>query len=768
MKLAHIFLASLLLGTVACSVEEATTCAAGSERACDCSVNASGVQRCQSDGSGWSQCTCEEPDSGIGGSGGSDASDGCGGATPDQCGEICVNTQTDEQHCGACSQVCSSNHIEAPKCELGVCTSTCATGFVDCDDDKITNGCETDLSTDVDHCGACDTACSDAHISTPGCVGGLCMGICDSGFADCDDDKRTNGCEVELNVDPSHCGGCDQACSTNHVPTPSCELGACTGACETGFADCDEDLRANGCEVKLAEDADNCGACGTVCSDNHINSPVCSEGACVGDCDTGYADCDGDKRTNGCEVDEANNPSHCGGCGNACSATNIAATTCGAGECTGLCNAGYADCDSDKRTNGCEYAVANFATDLSNCGACAAACSTTHVLSAQCQGGTCTGQCAPGWADCDGDLRSNGCEVDLQNDPDNCGGCGVACSTNHVAAVSCSSGVCDGACQTDYIDCDQDKLSNGCEIDDTVFDCTGPEGPSCAGGLTCEGASCCLSLAVPGGSFAMGRSIAGTDASTALSVEGFPSELPEHSASVSPFYLDAFEVSVGRFRKFVNQFDGTPPANGAGAHPLISNSGWQSAWSSYLVPSKAALLTELKQHSNPTWTDAVGQNENFAINLVDWYVAFAFCVWDGGRLPTEAEWEFAAAGGDDNRLYPWGQDTPTVQMANFAGSEATPQHDIGTHDPGNGRWGHRDLAANLWEWVLDRYDPTWYAGSGSTCDDCANLSVGSLRVHRGGTYWRSEGYMRAAHRSEGTDPALHFATIGIRCARDAQ
>jgi len=265
----------------------------------------------------------------------------------------------------------------------------------------------------------------------------------------------------------------------------------------------------------------------------------------------------------------------------------------------------------------------------------------------------------------------------------------------------------------------------------------------------------------------MGRSLGGADASNATSVDGFYAEVPEHNAHVNPYYLDAFEVTVGRFRKFVDQFDGTPPAAGAGAHPLIPSSGWQSAWNSSFLADKATLLAALKNHTDPTWTDQVGANENFAINLVDWYIAFAFCAWDGGRLPTEAEWEFAAAGGVQNRLYPWGSNPASPSLANYSASQNSPANNVGIHPAGNGRWGHYDLAGNLWEWVLDVYDPGWYQSEGNPCNDCAKLWSGTTRVHRGGTYWRNADYMRAAHRSDGTAPNLPYATVGVRCARDA-
>ncbi len=266
----------------------------------------------------------------------------------------------------------------------------------------------------------------------------------------------------------------------------------------------------------------------------------------------------------------------------------------------------------------------------------------------------------------------------------------------------------------------------------------------------------------------MGRSLTGTDAFGDTTPNGYTSEVPEHTVTVSPFYLDAFEVSVGRFRKFVAAYDGTPPAVGAGAHPVIAGSGWQASWP--LPTSQAALLFELKDHAAPTWTDQPGANEEFAINLVDWYVAFAFCAWDGGRLPTEAEWEFVAAGGDQNRLYPWGQTAPSSTMANYMydGAANTPFVKVGAYPLGRSRWGHYNLAGNLWEWVLDWYDAGWYQSGGASCVDCANLTPGTVRSYRGGCYFWPGNRLRAAHRDVGGDPTLYRSTIGFRCARDAE
>ncbi len=144
----------------------------------------------------------------------------------------------------------------------------------------------------------------------------------------------------------------------------------------------------------------------------------------------------------------------------------------------------------------------------------------------------------------------------------------------------------------------------------------GSTAPSCAGGLDCGGVSCCKSIALPGGTYQMGRStVSGASDHDAAGTSDYASagsddELPEHPATVAGFSLDKYEVTVGRFRKFVEQYTGRAPAVGAGAHPLIAGTGWQRAWNESLPASQAALKTNLACSSTyQTWTDAVSGKE---------------------------------------------------------------------------------------------------------------------------------------------------------------
>ncbi|MBI4699893.1 MAG: formylglycine-generating enzyme family protein [Deltaproteobacteria bacterium] len=289
----------------------------------------------------------------------------------------------------------------------------------------------------------------------------------------------------------------------------------------------------------------------------------------------------------------------------------------------------------------------------------------------------------------------------------------------------------------------------------------------CGPGVTCIGGMCAdASCPVPGGTFPMGRSEGDADAYPG----GDDDEQPEHQVTVSGYRLDAYEITVGRFRTFVEAGKGTqqsPPAAGAGKHPEIAQgSGWQQSYNGELATDTAALKAELGKHVDCTWTDAPAGNESYPVNCITWYEAFAFCAWDGGRLPTEAEWEHAAAGGSENRLYPWGQSAAGSGQANYSGEGNSPFEAVGSFPAGKGRWGQHDLGGSIWEWVLDWYESDWYAGGGNGCDDCANLAPGSRRVVRGGCWLNVAWALRAANRYSG-NPRDRNRYVGARCARSA-
>jgi sulfatase modifying factor 1 len=297
---------------------------------------------------------------------------------------------------------------------------------------------------------------------------------------------------------------------------------------------------------------------------------------------------------------------------------------------------------------------------------------------------------------------------------------------------------------------------------------------SCTDTDICSDESPCRTLFVPGGSFLMGRGD-GTD-----QYSGNADEQPEHAMSVSPFWLDKYEVTVGRFRHFVDSYDG-PPTKGAGAHPRVGGSGWKEEFNANLPPDHDTLKLSMlmrDSHCNDnfrTWTPAVGTGECLPINCIDWYAAFAFCIWDGGRLPTEAEWEFAAAGGQENRLFPWGSEAPTQALAVFgcaaSGDISCTPGDIrpvgSTSTDGYGRYGHADLAGSMIERTRDVMDPSFYELSLGN-RDIANLVLDTDLVDgvaRGGGYLSEASNLRSAVRDK-VYRSSRWDGVGFRCARD--
>ncbi len=216
------------------------------------------------------------------GSGGQTSTSGSGGSTSGSGGgSECTSTNTLD-HCGACNQPCDPDHATDPSCDNGTCTyGNCVSGFDDCDGDE-SNGCETEVTSHIDNCGACEEVCLDALANVMGalCTNGSCdYTDCAPLFADCDD-NRQNGCELPANT-MQDCGGCGLVCAPQNVSGPvNCTNAECDyGTCLPPFDDCDSDAN-NGCEIDTSSDNANCGTCGNPC----VSPETCAGGICAAGC----------------------------------------------------------------------------------------------------------------------------------------------------------------------------------------------------------------------------------------------------------------------------------------------------------------------------------------------------------------------------------------------------------------------------------------------------------------------------------------------------
>lgn len=345
-------------------------------------------------------------------------------------------------------------------------------------------------------------------------------------------------------------------------------------------------------------------------------------------------------------------------------------------------------------------------------------------------------------------------------------GAAVACSGPHASRSTLGAG--------DAEPSDAASISDGPAAPDDAGRATSCNGAD-AGPLTCGSAadSCCASLLVPGGTFY--RSFDGVT---------FPQQ--ESPATVSSLRMDRYEVTVGRFRRFVDAIvAGWRPAPGAGRHAHLNGgkglreasdgdasaayeSGWNSSWTAQLAGSAAAWNAALAcGPSHATWTPEPNGNEALPITCETWFEAYAFCIWDAGFLPSNAEWNYAAAGGADQRAYPW-----SVPSASAAIDCAHANYDecddgggkadlVGSTSPsGDGRWGQTDLAGNVAERVLD----VWTQFYPSPCVDCTVSGPSGSRVGRGGSFVE-EPHDLLVGFTDAEDPSARDTAIGFRCAR---
>jgi predicted outer membrane repeat protein len=257
---------------------------------------------------------------------------------------------------------------------------------------------------------------------------------------------------------------------------------------------------------------------------------------------------------------------------------------------------------------------------------------------------------------------------------------------------------------------------------------------------------------VPGGPFQMGCADLPGEAC-------YADERPLHTITVDSYAIDRTEVTNAEFADFLN----------AVGNQVEGGVTWLDA---------ADPDVRLRYQGGRWQIDR--DYENHPVSEVTWYGARAYCHWRGARLPTEAEWERAARGSADTRMFPWGNEAPTCSLLNYyhdAGAtrvgawcgplslehcvgETTP---VGSYPSGRSLDGLLDMAGNVEEWVGDWYASDYYAVSPSA--NPTGPVTGTLRVLRGGGWYSELKHVRTSVRHY-TAPTNSGDTLGFRCATD--
>jgi len=201
--------------------------------------------------------------------------------------------------------------------------------------------------------------------------------------------------------------------------------------------------------------------------------------------------------------------------------------------------------------------------------------------------------------------------------------------------------------------------------------------------------------------------------------DGDPDEKPTHQVTLSAFWIDRTEVTNAQFAVFVQ----------------AGNSA-QGDWQKY----------------------AKGKDQHPVVN-VTWHDALAYCRWARKRLPTEAEWEYAARG-TDGRKYPWGNTWEDTQ-ARFSGNRGNETTaPVGSYPTGASPFGVLDLAGNVWEWVQDWFGPY----PGGAVRNPTGPSNGAWRLIRGGSWNLVPGVLRSSNRAWFV-PEYRSISLGFRCVQ---
>jgi serine/threonine-protein kinase len=222
---------------------------------------------------------------------------------------------------------------------------------------------------------------------------------------------------------------------------------------------------------------------------------------------------------------------------------------------------------------------------------------------------------------------------------------------------------------------------------------------------------------VPGGTFQMGSAEGDLGASSP--------EFPQHAVTLDGFWIDGTEVTNAQYDRCVE-----------------TGQCWPAGFAE----------------------DEERTGEDYPVETVSWYNAVTYCEWAGGRLPTEAEWEYAARG-PDGHLYPWGDQAPTTDLCTFD-NNVIGTTSVGAHPAGASWCGALDMAGNVAEWMADWYDESYYEGSPD--QNPTGPAEGEFKVVRGGSWGSDEVGVRAADRSYHIPPDHIYGGVGFRCVTDQQ
>lgn len=269
---------------------------------------------------------------------------------------------------------------------------------------------------------------------------------------------------------------------------------------------------------------------------------------------------------------------------------------------------------------------------------------------------------------------------------------------------------------------------------------------ACGPSPTIESRDGSTMILIPAGSFQMGgteEEIAGVPHERLLN---YHAERPVHTVHLSAFYIDKHEITNQQYRAFLQDAGEGPTKWDHADQPEELNHGPR-----HVTP-------DLKGDTQP----AVGLN---------WYDAYAYCNWAGKRLPTEAEWEYAARGGDGRRIYPWGDhgaNEDGIWWANFHPAEGSDldgharSAPVGSYPEGVSPFGLLDMAGNAEEWVQDWYGVNTFSMA-ENAQDPTGPAQGTKRVIKGGSYEAPEHQIRVAIRLYGR-PQDKGPRLGVRCA----